>query len=277
MMPMPHLPGDLGDIFANEYWYGDRPPVLDEDQTFNAWGTNFRQHQTIKLLRRDARQAYRRHDDHLGGTFDRLADKLSSCGRHQHCGSLGCLNCLRATQRAKAAASIECIHTMNRGQSASKILTMVTCIPVHLRHQPADLANANVSECSEWLQRRLTEEGFARPMLGSLDISWEKNFYQLHWHFATWTSNPSKLRQRLKSIFPSDRRYARPVYVKKARDLDFLTYTHKCIKSVDLLRRNRRGLSHLLVMLDRTNPLDIMLLRGLRISFEEGPLRIVQR
>jgi hypothetical protein len=143
-----------------------------------------------------------------------------------------------------------------------------------MRYQPTQLSNLNLADCNAWLVRRLSEEGFTRPMLGSIDISWEQGFYQVHWHFASWTSNRTRLKERLKVIFPGDEKWARPVHVKKARDLHFLAYAHKCIKSVDLLRRNRRGLSHLLALLDRTDPMDVMMLNGLGTRFSDHRLMI---
>jgi hypothetical protein len=261
-------------IFDNEYWYGNGPPSLDKNGRYNAWGTNFRQRQTIDLLRRDARQALRRGDDLLRGQFEALADKLSNCKRHQRCGSLGCLKCLRAAQRAKTAASKICIREIARHQPAGKKLVMVTCIPIWMRYQPTELCNLDLADRNEWLLQRLRDVGFNRPMLGSIDISWEKGFYQVHWHLATWTSNRIRLKERLKAIFPGDERHDRPVHVKKAYDLNFLGYTHKCIKSVDLLRRNRRGISHLLIMLDRTDPIDVMILTRLHTGVHNGYLRI---
>jgi hypothetical protein len=261
-------------VFASESWYGDGPPLLAD--TFNAWATNFRRCETISLLRRDAGQAFRRSDDLLGRQFEELADRVSHCKPHQRCGSLGCLKCLRAAQKAKATVSMACIREIHRRQTTSKKLVMVTCIPTWMRYRPTDLPDVILADCNTWLTGRLKKEGFSRPMLGSIDISWEKGFYQVHWHFATWTSNPPELTRRLKAIFPSDERYDRPVCVKRTKNLDFLPYIHKCIKSVDLLRRNRRSLSHLLLMLDRTNPIDVMMLYGLCARYRDGKLVIEQ-
>jgi hypothetical protein len=261
-------------ICSNEYWYGDGPPFLPE--TFNAWGTNFRRSQTIAILRRDARQAFRRGDDLLGRQFESLAEKVSNCKPHRRCGSLGCLKCLRAGQKAKAAASEIYLREIAQHQAPSKKLVMVTCIPTRMRYEPEELSNLVLADCNSWLEQRLKEEGLTRPMLGSIDISWETNFYQVHWHFATWTSNRVRLKERLKTIFPGDERYDRPVHFRLTWDSNYLPYVHKCIKSVDLLRRNRRGLSHLLLMLDRTDPMDIMLLNGLYARCRDGKLVIEQ-
>jgi hypothetical protein len=145
-----------------------------------------------------------------------------------------------------------------------------------MRYEPAEFSSLVLADCNTWLEQCLKEQGLSRPMLGSIDISWEKGFYQVHWHFATWTANRKRLRQRLKEIFPGDERYGRPVCVKRTYDRHFLLYTHKCIKSADLLRRNRRGLSHLLVMLDRTDPMDLMLFNGLYARCRNGKLVVEQ-
>ncbi len=273
MSTAPDFQDELGaSVFDNEHWYGDGPPLLPD--TFNARATNFRRCETVLLLRRDARQAFRRGDDPLGRQFKSLADKLTNCKPNQRCGSLGCLKCLRALQKAKTAASQACLSKLAQHQKSKKTLVMVTCIPTWMRYRPTDLSAVVLADCNTWLLRRLKEEGFSRPMLGSVDVSWEKGFYQVHWHFATWTSNRVRLKERLKAIFPSEEQYGRPVLVKKARDLGFLTYTHKCIKVVDLLRRNRRGISHLLTMFDRTNPMDVMMLTRMHMGFRDGKLFI---
>src|SRR5262249_50687100 len=152
------------------------------------------------------------------------------------------------------------IREITRHQAPGKTLVMVTCIPTWMQYQPIRLSNLNIADCNAWLVRRLREDGLTRPMLGSIDISWEKGFYQVHWHFATWSSNPPQLTARLKAIFPGDEQYDRPVQSERAYSLGFLVYTHKILKSADLLRRNRRGISHLLVMLDRTDPMDVVML-----------------
>jgi len=60
-------------------------------------------------------------------------------------------------------------------------------------------------------------------------------------------------------------------------DLDFLPYLNKVIKLPKLLRSNRRYLPELLLVLDRTDPLDALVLSKLRISAEKGRLVIQPR
>ena len=49
-------------------------------------------------------------------------------------------------------------------------------------------------------------------------------------------------------------------------------YMNKAIKLPDLLRRNRRDLPQLLLALDRTNPLDLLVIKGLTLSAQSGRL-----
>ena len=87
-----------------------------------------------------------------------------------------------------------------------------------------------------------------------------------------FTSNRKKLTKRLKKIFPGQKRYDRRVVVSKAWSLGFLPYKDKAVKLPDLLRRNRTHLPELLLVLDRTEPLDLMVLTKLRLSAQQGRL-----
>jgi hypothetical protein len=125
-------------------------------------------------------------------------------------------------------------------------------------------------------------------MFGGVDISWERGYYQLHWHIGMWTSNPKRLTKRLKAIFPStgkkwkrghaifpsDKKYRRPVVVSNTWSLGFIPYKDKVIKLPDLLRRNRTHLPELLLALDRTEPLGLMVLSRLRLSAQCGRLAL---
>jgi hypothetical protein len=85
-------------------------------------------------------------------------------------------------------------------------------------------------------------------------------------NIAMWTQKPRRLATRLKKIFPGRDPYDRPVVVTTTRDNDFLGYINKVISLPDLLRRNRRDLPELLLALERTEPLDVLVLMRLRLS-----------
>jgi hypothetical protein len=90
-----------------------------------------------------------------------------------------------------------------------------------------------------------------------------------------WTKDPEKLQKRLLRYFPPKNRYDRPVEVTKSFSLNFLPYINKAIKLPDLLRRNRQHLPQFLLALDRTaSPLDLMVVRGLRLSVQSGRLAL---
>ena len=61
-----------------------------------------------------------------------------------------------------------------------------------------------------------------------------------------------------------------PVDVTEAADLDFLPYVHKVIRIKDLLRGGRTDLPELLLMLDRINPLELLVFQGLVLSAQDG-------
>ena len=155
---------------------------------------------------------------------------------------------------------------------------MVTVIPLHLRYTPATLPRLDIAKRTRWLKDVLTKAGLVQIMVGSADISWEhrrnKHYYQLHWHLAMWTKDPEKLQKQLLRVFPPKNKYDRPVEVTKSRSLNFLPYMNKAIKLPDLLRRNRQHLPQLLLALDRTAPLDLMVIKGLRLSAQSGRLAL---
>ena len=60
--------------------------------------------------------------------------------------------------------------------------------------------------------------------------------------------------------------------IQSVRFGGFLPYMNKAIKLPDLLRNNRRGLPYLLLALDHTEPLELMILSGVRASAQDGGL-----
>jgi hypothetical protein len=204
---------------------------------------------------------------------------------------LACPQCARAFQRAKAAAQQQLIKQSEKkfpkssNQSANRkskpaktILVMATVIPLHLRYTPAELPQLDIAKRNRWLKDMLTKAGLVQVMVGSADIGWEyrenRHYYQLHWHLAMWTDNPEKLQKQLLRCFPPQKKYDRPVEVSKSFSLDFLPYMNKGIKLPDLLRRNRQHLPQLLLALDRTAPLELMVISGLRLSAQSGRLAL---
>jgi hypothetical protein len=155
---------------------------------------------------------------------------------------------------------------------------MVTVIPLQLRYSPADLPELDIAKRTRWLKDVLTKADLVHMMVGSADISWEhrrsNHYYQLHWHIAMWTEDPEKLQKQLLRRFPPKNKYDRPAEVTKSSSLNFLPYMNKAIKLPDLLRRNRQHLPQLLLALDRTAPLDLMVICGLRLSAQSGRLAL---
>jgi hypothetical protein len=209
----------------------------------------------------------------LADQLEVLADKLFSCQPRRRCGSLSCPECHRAFQKAKVAAQKVTI-TKLMTERTDKQLVMANIIPLSITYTPAQLADLDVRKLNRWLKDKLTRAGFRRVMLGSIDFSWEadRGIYQPHWHIAMFTSNRKVLQRKLKVLFPGLERGDRPVVVSKTYSLEFLSYKNKAIKIIDLLKGNRRGLPYLLLLLDRTDPLELMILSGVRVSAQEGRL-----
>jgi hypothetical protein len=272
------------EIINNEDWYGDEAPSLGK--SFTAKKTAERQYDVVQILGRAAKKAAKAGSKKLAEAYDALADKLEACRPRHRCGSLACPRCARAFQRAKVAAQRIVIKKLAKARPGKK-LVMASVIPVWMTYRPDQLAELDIPKRNRWLKDALAAAGFRRVMFGSADMSWEQGYYQLHWHVGMWTSNRKKLKRRLKAIFPSTRKdwkrrlkaifpnntkYSRPVVVSNTWSLGFIPYKDKAIKLPDLLRRNRTHLPELLLALDRTEPLDLMVLSRLRLSAQCGRL-----
>jgi hypothetical protein len=239
----------------------------------------------VQILGQAARRAAKPGSKKLAQDYDALADKLDACRPRRRCGSLACPRCARAFQKAKFVAQRRLIKKLVQSRPGRK-LVMANVIPLWMTFRPDQLAQLDIGKRNRWLKDALAAAGFRRVMLGSADMSWEQGYYQLHWHIGMWTSNRNKLKKRLKTIFPStrkkwkrrlasfptDKKYRRPVLVSNTWSLGFIAYKDKAIKLPDLLRRNRTHLPELLLALDRTEPLELMVLSRLRLSAQAGQL-----
>jgi hypothetical protein len=72
--------------------------------------------------------------------------------------------------------------------------------------------------------------------------------------------------------FGKTKKYERPVEVKISDDLGFLPYINKAIKLPHLLRINRTHLPELLLVLDSTEPINLIVQTKLRLSAQSGRL-----
>lgn len=262
-------------VISNEAWYCDGPPDLGK--SFIAKKTDERQHTVTAILVRAAIRAAKASDGIRAEAIYRLVDKLEGCGPKRRCGSMACPRCARAFQKAKVAAEETVIQGIIK-TSPGKQLVMVTIIPMTLRFPQGELTQLNIRKQNRWLKDQLRKAGFDRVMLGSADISWEKRggeeYYQLHWHVGMWTMDRKRLKQRLRRIFSSKVERSRPIVLTKTYSLRFLGYMNKGVKLPKLLRGNRSSLPDLLLALDRTEPLDLMVLMGLRIEATATGLRL---
>lgn len=255
-------------VLSNEAWFGPR----GVGGQFTAQKAKEWKDLIIELLLRAARRAARSGDATLAEQFERLAQKISCCRPRHRCGSLACTECGPAFQKAKVAAQTIIINLKQTRKD--KLLVMATVIPLRITYTPQELAGLDVQKLNRWLKDALTRAGFKRVMLGSIDFSWEadRGIYQPHWHIALWSADTDELTRRLKLIFPSQERGDRPALVSKTYSLGFLPYKDKGIKLPALLRNNRRGLPYLLLALDQTEPLELMILFGVRVSAQCGGL-----
>jgi hypothetical protein len=227
----------------------------------------------VSILLKAGKKAATAGDKRLADAYYDLADKLHGCRPRARCGSLACPKCARAFQKAKTAAQEALIPVLKKANTTKK-LVMANVVPLWMTYRPHQLRHLDIQKRNRWLKDVLKRARFTRVMFGSADISWENGYYQLHWHIGMFTSNRKNLTKRLKKLFPGPEKYDRPVVVSKTWSLGFLPYKDKAIKLPDLLRRNRTHLPELLLVLDRTEPLDLLVLMGLRLSAQQGRLII---
>jgi hypothetical protein len=269
-------------VIDNEYWYGNGSPLMHP--SLSAKKTAERRVDVVDLLEKATKKSEALGGRNQARVLKRLAHKIDRCWRGDRCGLLACPECARAFQRAKAAAQRQLFQASSskkadsNSDAVNKVLVMVTVIPLELRYTPATLPHLDIAKRTRWLKDILSKAGLTEVMVGSADISWEhrqgKDYYQLHWHLATWTKDPKKLQKRLLKVFPPKNKYDRPVVVTASRSLNFFLYMNKAIKLPDLLRRNRQHLPQLLLALDRTAPFDLIVIKGLRLSAQSGRLAL---
>jgi len=259
-------------VLANEVWFGDGEPVIGTQ--FTAKKAKVRKAKIMDILFRTVKAQRRVGNAGVADQIEIVAKKTFYCRPCQRCGSLACTECHRAFQKAKVAAQRITIRQLT-SERDRKLLVLANVIPLWITYRPNQLADLDVRKLNRWLKDALTRAGFKRVMMGSADFSWEadRGIYQPHWHIAMFTSDRKELQRKLKLLFPALERGDRPVVVNKTYSLEFLPYKNKVIRIVDLLRNNRRGLPYLLLALDRTDPLELMVLMGLRVSAQNGELQ----
>ena len=262
-------------VRKNERWYGDGPPSLPS--AFAAAKTAERHARVIKIVRRAANRARKAGNEALTEALNALVRKFGACKPGHRCGSCACILCARAFQRAKAAAG-EATLTELLGTRLGKELVFITLIPNKKQYELGEFPDMDIPKANRWLKDVLKPIGMNRPILGSADLSWEnrdgKRFLQLHWHLAMWTSNRDNLERKLKTIFVPRKKYAQPVDVAPTYDLKFLPYMNKVIRLPDRLRDMKTHLPELLLVLDRTDPLDFVVTSRLRLSAQTGGIVI---
>jgi hypothetical protein len=260
------------EITSNEVWYGDQPPTLGP--AFTAAKAQERTTTVTGILLRAAKKVDKNGNAGLAEAYYQLLDKIEGCWPRSRCGSLACPRCARAFQKAKIAAQQAAITEATKTRPG-KHLVFVTVVPKAMMYGPGTLNEIDIKKANRWLKDVLKPVG-SRMMLGSADLGWEtrrgKGYLQIHWHLAVWTGNIGNLKKKLKPIFRKIKKHERPVDVRKAVDLGFLAYMNKAIKLPELLRVNRTHLPELLLVLDRTEPMDLLVQTKLRLSAQNGQL-----
>lgn len=262
-------------IIECKRWYGDGEPSLGP--AFTAEKTKQRHAQVVNILLRAGDKASKAKDVKTANAYYDLADKLDSCKPRARCGSLACPMCARAFQKAKVSAQQALLADLTKSRSG-KELVFVTIIPKSMTYYPGNFLAINVAKANRWLKDGLKRAGIDRVVLGSADLGWESRrggkYLQLHWHLAMWTSHPKGLKKKLKRVFQAAKKKERPVDVTAAQNHGFLGYMNKATKLPDLLRRCRTHMAELLLVLDQTEPLELLILSKLRLSAQHGNIVI---
>jgi hypothetical protein len=258
------------EITSNEFWYGDQPPSLGPG--FTAAKTQQRTTTVTQILLRAAKRADKNGNTDIAEAYYQLLDKIEACRARRRCGSLACPRCARAFQKAKTAAQQTAITQASKTRPGK---VFVTVVPKTKMYSPGEFHRIEVKKANRWLKDVLKPFG-SRMMLGSADLGWEtrrgEKYVQVHWHLVMWTGNPYNLEQKLKLRFRKTKKYERPVEVRIPDDLGFLPYINKAIKLPHLLRTNRTHLPELLLVLDSTEPMDLIVQTRLRLSAQYGRL-----
>jgi hypothetical protein len=257
-------------VLQNEHWFNDNSP--DFGKAFSRKEANKRHKIVVKIVQRAAKQARKSGQQARAEALERVQRKLKNCKPNERCGSLACPKCARAFQKAKVSAQEEIITSLSKRRAK---LVFVTIIPKRFTYTPDEFREIDVRKANRWFKDIIKAAG-SRTILGSADFGWEKRrgkqYLQLHWHLLMWTKSPKKLRKKLRGIFETTQKYQRPVDVREARDLGFLAYMNKGIKLPELLRNNRRNLAELMLVLDKTEAMDLLILGKLRLSAQAGAL-----
>jgi hypothetical protein len=262
-------------IITNEYWYTDGLPDLGD--AFTAKKAIKRHRQITKLLERAAKRAEKRDNTKLATAYRQLHDKLTGCRPGRRCGSSVCPKCARAFQRAKVAAQHKAITDLCRSRP-KKRLVLVTIIPPKMMYLPGQFLQIDPRKANRWLRDKFDSNDIRRPVIGSIDLGWEKRdgdeYLQLHWHLAMWTKNRKVLKARLDEAFNVERTKEDPkckrlIDVRKATDLKFIPYMNKLIKLPKLLRSARKQLPELSLLLGRFGSMDFQFLRRMRLSAQD--------
>jgi hypothetical protein len=265
-------------VIYDEFWYGDKGPNLGS--AFTSQKAKTRHRSVIDQLLKAARTAEKHTSEGEDPGFQQLADKMATCRPRARCGSVGCPLCGRAFQRANVAAQEQALSELVKA-SPKKSVVLVTIIPPRQTFMPDELSKIDIAKAKRQLMERLAKAGIKRRMIGSCDISWEnrsgRRYFQLHWHIAMHTGKPEELKEKLQAIFPRSRKHERNVDISEASDLNFLGYMNKVNKLPALLRNCRRSLPELLLVLDRYDPLDFMVISGFSIRAENSGFSLTRR
>jgi hypothetical protein len=185
----------------------------------------------LGILLRAAKRAERNGTSDLAEAYYQLHDKLDACRPRSRCGSLACPRCARAFQKAKIAAEDAAITQASKAKSG-RHLVFVTVVPKAMMYSPGKFHEIDVKKANRWLKDAMKKVG-NRMMLGSADLGWETQ--------AQWKISPG-------SLAPGD--------------VDQ--------KQEETLRTNRKHLPELLLVLDRTEPMDLMVYTQHRLTAQFG-------
>jgi len=145
-----------------------------------------------------------------------LADELDNCRPKHRCKSPACPECATAGQRLVAAATRQFLKAQANGDT----IVCVTVVPADGIIKPGKLNKADHELAIRRWKEKLGKAGVTW-FVGATDLSFNehkqakrKPRWSEHFFGITATSDPKKLKQSLKNVFPKTKAIPRPVKVK---------------------------------------------------------------
>jgi hypothetical protein len=156
----------------------------------------------------------------------RVARRLQKCRNAALCGSPICPRCVRQLRKSFVTAALDCIDNVrNKHRLITIPITAFSAILTEEQYSPGDLADADLHQINERLQRRHQRCKFPLVFAG-VDLSFntdsnglEKPYWQFQVYGIVVGVDPDDTKAALAHLYPKTQNTPRPLRVKKCDDL----------------------------------------------------------